>query len=236
MLPQPRFVLFDFWETVFGFLSEEALEEVRRERIALFASVLGVEKSEVEGAFVEAVSKLDSWRKATGLEFTVEELVMETLKLLNRDSKHLSSLSNIYIEVVFQHLPGPLEGAGELLEMLKGRGISTAIVSNTIHGPIERRLLKLHGFEPLFDALVFSSEVGLRKPRPEIFQAALDMLGAEPGQTLHVGDSLEADVEGALAAGLGAMHVNYGNHTEIPHPRAISVRDLPEAAEVLRGL
>ncbi len=229
----PKFVLFDFWETIFGFLSEEALDTVRKERISLFASLLDAEESEVEQAFVESVGILDSWRKSTGMEFTVEELVMEMLKRLNKGMEFLPSLSHLYIEVVFRHLPGPLEGAKELLEALRDSKTSTAIVSNTIHGPIERRLLRLYGFEDLFDALVFSSEVGLRKPRIEIFQAAIDMLGADKGQTVHVGDNLEADVEGALAAGLSALHINYGEGTPFTHPKVMGAKDLFEAREAL---
>ena len=233
MTHRPGFVLFDFWETIFGFLSEDALETVRRERIELFASVLGTGSAEVERAFVESVARLDAWRKATGMEFTVEELVMEMLERLKKGPEFLTPLSRLYIEVVFQHLPGPLEGAKELLEHLRSRGVPTAVVSNTIHGPIERRLLKLYGFEGLFDALVFSSEVGLRKPRTEIFRAALDTLGADPARTVHVGDNVEADVEGALAAGLRAVHIHYGQGNEIDHPMVSSVKNLAEAKDVL---
>ena len=225
----PKFVLFDFWETVFGFLSEESLETVRRERILRFAEVLGSEEADVEQAFIDSVAKLDAWRKATGMEFTVEELVMEMLKRLHKGMEFLPELSQLYIEVVFHHLPGPLEGAGELLEGLKSKGVATAIVSNTIHGPIERRLLRLYGFEGLFDALIFSSELGLRKPRPEIFYAALDALGANPGETVHVGDNIEADVEGALGAGLRAVHIHYGCGTPITHPKVLSAKNLYEA-------
>jgi putative hydrolase of the HAD superfamily len=222
------FILFDFWETIFGFLSKEALETVRSERIAQFALVLDAEEAEVEGSFVKSVAKLDTWRKTTGMEFTVEELVMEMLKHMNKGSEFLPSLSQLYTEVVFRHLPGPLEGTANLLEHLKTKGIPTAIVSNTIHGPIERKLLKLHGFEAFFDALIFSSEVGLRKPRPEIFQAALDMLGAEPENTVHVGDNVEADIEGALAAGLRAVHINYGYGTGLTHPKVLPAKNLDE--------
>ncbi len=228
-----RFVLFDFWETVFGFLSEEALDIVRQERISLFASVLQADEADVERAFVESVARLDTWRKATGLEFTVEEMVMEMLRRLKKGTEYVPGLSRLYIEVVFNHLPGPLNGAVEVLEELKRQGIQTAIVSNTIHGPIERRLLRLYGFEGLFDALVFSSEVGLRKPRPEIFQAALDMLGASREHTVHVGDNVEADVEGALASGLRAIHVTYGSAEPLDHPNVCQVPSLEGVLEAI---
>ncbi len=227
------FVLFDFWETIFGFLSEESLETVRSERISLFAQKMGVNEAEVERAFVESVARLDTWRKATGLEFTVEELVMEMLCRLKLGTTLLPTLSRLYIDVVFNHLPGPLEGAGEVLEELRSKEIATAIVSNTIHGPIERRLLRLYHFEGLFSALVFSSEVGLRKPRPEIFQAAMDILGADPKLTVHVGDNVEADVNGALRAGIRAIHLDHGGEVHLDHTKVVQVRCLREVPEAI---
>ncbi len=52
------------------------------------------------------------------------------------------------------------------------------------------------------DALVVSETFGMRKPRAEIFAEVLGRLGVEPGEALHVGDSLRADVAGAAALGL----------------------------------
>ncbi len=69
---------------------------------------------------------------------------------------------------------------------------------------------------PLLEALdlgrylsvvVVSSEVGVEKPDPRIFLAALDRLGVEPAAAVHVGDSAREDVEGALAAGMEALHL-----------------------------
>ena len=50
--------------------------------------------------------------------------------------------------------------------------------------------------------MVFSEEVGLRKPRSEMFRALLDAIEAEPDAVLHVGDRLEEDVRGAAEVGM----------------------------------
>ena len=49
--------------------------------------------------------------------------------------------------------------------------------------------------------MVISEEIGLCKPRSEIFAAVADRLGVAPDEIAHVGDSLEADVAGAAAVG-----------------------------------
>jgi putative hydrolase of the HAD superfamily len=50
--------------------------------------------------------------------------------------------------------------------------------------------------------VIISDAVGIRKPRSEIFEAVLDELGVAPDETLHVGDSLLADVAGAAPLGI----------------------------------
>ena len=52
------------------------------------------------------------------------------------------------------------------------------------------------------DAVVTSAEVGVAKPGRAIFEHALELAGARPTDAVHVGDSLENDVAGALAAGI----------------------------------
>ncbi len=52
------------------------------------------------------------------------------------------------------------------------------------------------------DAVVTSAEVGSAKPGRAIFEHALELAGVEPGEAVHVGDSLENDVAGARAAGI----------------------------------
>ncbi len=58
------------------------------------------------------------------------------------------------------------------------------------------------GLAPLVDGAVASAEVGSAKPDGAIFRAALELAGVEAADAWHVGDTPEADVEGARAAGL----------------------------------
>jgi putative hydrolase of the HAD superfamily len=61
----------------------------------------------------------------------------------------------------------------------------------------------------MFDANVISGEVGMRKPEPEIFAHALDLLGVEAKQTVFV-DDLRVNVTAAVELGfVGVHHVTY---------------------------
>jgi putative hydrolase of the HAD superfamily len=93
-----------------------------------------------------------------------------------------------------------------VLESVRRRGLRVGVVSNfdSRLPPILREL----GLTPLMDTIVYSTGCGAAKPSPRIFHHALERLGATPGSTLHVGDSLSADFNGAGAAGLKAVHLN----------------------------
>jgi putative hydrolase of the HAD superfamily len=92
-----------------------------------------------------------------------------------------------------------------VLARLRADGVRLAVVSNwdvSLHDVLERTALRR-----LVDAVVISAELGVGKPDPAIFRAALERLGVQPERAMHVGDSLEADVAGARAAGLEAVLV-----------------------------
>ena len=93
----------------------------------------------------------------------------------------------------------PVPGAVQALESLAARGLPLGLVANW--DPSLRGQLRLHGLDGYFAAVVISAEVGAAKPDPKPFLAALELLGAAPERTVHVGDSA-ADEQGALAAGL----------------------------------
>lgn len=94
-----------------------------------------------------------------------------------------------------------LEGVRDTLERLLAAGVRTGVVSNS-DGSV-RASLQRAGLIDLFEFVIDSHEVGVAKPHPAIFEAALAEMGLEATEVWYVGDSLFHDVEGALAAGLG---------------------------------
>ncbi|MDQ4048309.1 MAG: HAD-IA family hydrolase [Actinomycetota bacterium] len=97
---------------------------------------------------------------------------------------------------VFPDAPGALRA-------LRGHGMRLVVVSNwdwSLPQWLERARLA-----ELVDGVVASAVVGVQKPSPRIFRVALDEAGVAPEEALHVGDSMESDVEGARAAGVRAV-------------------------------
>jgi putative hydrolase of the HAD superfamily len=117
----------------------------------------------------------------------------------------------------------------DTLTTLRAQGLKLGIVSNWDHRLPE--LLQGFGLARLFDALVYSSDAGVEKPDPRIFEAALRRLEVEPrhaGTALHVGDGRLEDVEGAQAVGMRALHLTRGRG-------AGDLRDLASLPRLLAG-
>jgi putative hydrolase of the HAD superfamily len=90
-----------------------------------------------------------------------------------------------------------------LLEALRGLGLKLGLVSNAFDpGWLLHRDLEHMGLAERLDFSVFSSELGVRKPHPAIFERALEALEVEPEQALFVGDRLFEDVRGAAELGM----------------------------------
>jgi putative hydrolase of the HAD superfamily len=99
----------------------------------------------------------------------------------------------------------PVPGAAELVADLRERyrvGLLTDGPSRAQRGKLEAL-----GWTDSFDAVVVTGELGTAKPDPRAFAEALDRLGADPSEAVHVGDHPEADVRGAREAGLAAVQV-----------------------------
>jgi len=99
----------------------------------------------------------------------------------------------------------PFAEVSEVLRAARGRGARLVVVSNwdvSLHD-----VLAQTGLAPLLDGVLTSAELGSAKPAPEIFARGLALAGAAPEEAVHVGDSVEHDVMGALAAGVAPLLV-----------------------------
>jgi len=122
-----------------------------------------------------------------------------------------------------------------VLETLAGR-YRLGVVSN-FYGNLET-VCRSAGLAPLFKVMTDSRRVGLEKPDPAIFRAALDELRAAAETTLFVGDSLKRDCEGARRAGMGFVwiapeDVQAAARTSAPGRVLAAVTRLPDLLKVL---
>ena len=106
--------------------------------------------------------------------------------------------------------------------------VALGVVTNG-EGEPQRAKLAAIGLGERFPVVVASGEAGVAKPEAEIFALACERLGVEPAQAVHVGDRLDLDAEGAIAAGLRGIWLDRLGTTPRPtHIERISaMHELP---------
>jgi FMN phosphatase YigB (HAD superfamily) len=161
--------------------------------VAIMERVLLPLEALVENPALDEVRYMDvfapAWRRA-GLELP-EDLLYEIL-----DAEQLVWDGAARVDPV----------GLEVLSWLGAQGYKRAVCSNAPFPPeMMLRQVSGNGIGARVDGVVFSSQVGRRKPAPEVYLAALDTVGVDASRALFVGDRVREDYEGPLAVGMRAV-------------------------------
>jgi putative hydrolase of the HAD superfamily len=120
---------------------------------------------------------------------------------------------------------------------LRDHGLRLGIVSNAAYLPrLMKGQLAALGLARYFDAVTFSSEVGVRKPQREIYANALKKLGADPSRTLFVGDRVREDVQGPKALGMRAVLTREWRQEDDPGVADFVIQRLGELPAIVSRL
>ncbi len=128
----------------------------------------------------------------------------------------------------------PIPGMIELVRDLNAAQVPVGIISNS-EGHLAELVAELH-WSDCFEVVADSGKVKLDKPDPRIFQHACRELSVTTEQLLHVGDSWEADVQGALGAGAHAVWFDRAHGERALPARVLGAADATELREVLARL
>jgi YjjG family noncanonical pyrimidine nucleotidase len=137
----------------------------------------------------------------------------EVLRFSFRDSLNLeelfhSDLSDTYWNY-FCNTCFFEDGAEQLLSIFKDK-YPLGIITNGI-SESQRKRLRAGNIDELFKSIVISDEVGIRKPKKEIFEIALSDFKLSNKEVLFVGDSLQDDYHGAMNSGIDFCFYNRQN-------------------------
>jgi putative hydrolase of the HAD superfamily len=117
----------------------------------------------------------------------------------------------------------------ELLEKLQVN-YKLHIITNGFRD-VQQRKIKASGIYDYFEHIIDSESVDVKKPNPKIFNHALQLANVAAENAIMIGDSFEADIKGALAVQMHAIHVDFDqNHTHSICPIA---RHLSEIEKML---
>lgn len=155
------------------------------------------------------------------VDFMASELPIGPRELLASHATELVKQQNLLIS---GHELRP--GIRELIDACIQQDIPLGIVSNAHSGASHREILQRHGLHDVFDVQIYSDEVGIRKPHPDMIRLAADALGTDPGHCWYVGDTQDRDVVAGRRSGVGAVILTRCHHTDTP---PFTVHDQPDA-------
>jgi putative hydrolase of the HAD superfamily len=216
-----RAVLFDWGDTLMDFTYNEALVEAGHRAGLAALGRDGLPESEtVTTHFRERYEPL-FWAPGTLEEIEYPGLVRELLAHFGIELSD-EELARFLEAEHAAWAPARVLGSTThaLLEALRGRGLRLGLVSNAFDpGWLLHRDLEQMGIAERLDFAVFSSEIGKRKPHPEIFERALGALDVSADEAMFVGDRLYEDVRGAGEAGMTTVQALWFRADEHPEGR-----------------
>ncbi|HZD67838.1 MAG TPA: HAD-IA family hydrolase [Actinomycetes bacterium] len=116
------------------------------------------------------------------------------------------------------------------LGSLAARGLKLGVISN--FEPWLEEVLRREGILELFSVLAISGVLGVAKPEPAIFRAALDQVGVAASTAIHVGDHPEMDGTAARAVGITPVLIDrYGRLPPEAGPRIGSLTELVDLVD-----
>lgn len=197
-------VTFDFWNTI-AYASPGALTEARHRAVAAACHSCGaeVDAAVLAATLDEAALRWEcSWSE--GIHLHPRDAAVMVATSLGVDDASREAVAEAFLGAAREASVELSPGIRRCLEALSEREIGIGIVCDVgfSGGELLRGLLERKGLLAHFDGWGFSDEVGHYKPAPQIFEAALEALGAPPKESMHVGDLRRTDVAGAAALGM----------------------------------
>ncbi len=220
-------VTFDFGGTLTtGDLDKEGLKE----RLLGYLRSLGfsggeTQLSKARNGMLESLMKARTRNREIRLEDLYGGMLFKIG--LHPEAEVIDHIHQLYIRSFRVEL---VPGVKEVLKPLSKK-YSLAVISNAI-SEVPRHAVRKFGLEKYFDFVTVSRDIGIRKPNPEIFKFTLENLGIESHEAVHVGDSMEHDIEGAKNAGMKAIWITASDEETTIQPD-YTIRSLQELTSLL---
>lgn len=120
----------------------------------------------------------------------------------------IDNLSEDYI-VYLSSFNNVFDSTYDVLDYLNAK-YELHIITNGFEEAQEKKM-KASNLRKYFSTVTNSEMVGVKKPNPKIFNFAMDLANAKPEHSVMIGDSLEADIKGAINVGMQALYFDYKN-------------------------
>ena len=152
--------------------------------------------------------------KETHNRFWISAALEELGTDLSPEDPRIENAVEAYFSAFFEYcelIPGTLRMLGTLKTRYR-----LGMLSNFTHAPAAKKLIGTLGLTSYFEDIIISGEIGYCKPHPIVFDELVEKMQAEREEILFVGDDPDADIGGALNAGIRPVWMTYANNKEIP--------------------
>ena len=188
--------------------------------------------------YTDVLEEIALERERDGIEITCGERFARTLGRIaavspDEAEELAEELTRIHMSQVRAVTTAPKERVQAIRQLAPHYRLG--LLSNFDDAQCGREVLADTGVAELFEAVIISAEVRLRKPDPRIFNKMLEMLELTPQQVLYVGDTPRDDVWGASQVGLPTAWISKGAAglpEGIPQPR-FKITELSELPKLL---
>ena len=155
------------------------------------------------------------------------EKTFEAMKISSTTAR-IDRISELYIQELSTHTH-LFEDTVSVLEYLNSKYTLHIITNGFEH--VQQRKLENSGIARFFKTVLTAEKIGVKKPHPTIFLSAMKTAEVLPEHAMMIGDSLEADIQGALKLGMQAIHFN--SHKEAYHEECLIIDQLSDLTNLL---
>ena len=209
---------FDLFNTLLTAKPNALTTAVARLILSLQESGISFEPETFKEAHRKAAFRFIKETRTEGREthnrFWISAALEEVGTNLSPEDHRIGNAVDAYFSAFFEYcelIPGTLR----MLETLKTR-YRLGLLSNFTHAPAAKTIIETLGLTPYFECIIISGEMGYCKPHPVVFDELIEKMHAEREEILFVGDDPDADIGGALNAGIKPVWMTYANNKEIP--------------------
>jgi len=222
-------VLFDIDDTLFD--RKSALKEILRGITKRLPDLFyGIQEERVTKAFIEADRfALEEFNKGASGGIVRKKRSVRFLSILGLSEDFSDRITKMYIDA-YPGVSASVKDARPVVEKLAEQ-FPLGVISNAFPD-IQYKKLESLGIRNLFQSILLSEEVGIRKPDRAIFNKAARCLGMQTEECLFVGDSYDTDIVGAKRSGMKACWFNR-NGKEIVDEDVVPDFEITELSELL---
>jgi putative hydrolase of the HAD superfamily len=210
-MKQIKAVGFDLFNTLITMEVDALKDALSRLTGSLKRNGFAIEHASFVKAHSEAVLDFLEQTRRDGKEshnrFWISSALAELGHDVSPDSQYISAAVETYFSAFIQYAR-LIPGTKEMLTCLKQK-YPLGLLSNFTHPPAATQIIAELGLDHFFDVVLISGDLGYRKPHLSVFETLIDQFGVESEEIAYVGDDPEADVEGALQAGLQPIWTTY---------------------------